>query len=133
MAYATMDGIVPFDQGDYVAFADEDGKVKTGLAHASKDNNVMVHDFNTDKSQQIDPYQVICSAVITDDDGSITVGNLSTKHGTDILGYFRKLYGDNPDFFGKLTRLIRGYSGKVQPTSTNPDINEMLKKAVKSR
>ena len=56
--------------------------------------------------------------------------NISTRHGTEILDYFRKLYGSNPGFFNKLTQLVRNHDGKVQLFDTNPDVNEMLRHTV---
>ena len=80
--------------------------------------------------------QIVCAAQIEDEeeiDLHQMNANISTRQGSKILDYYRKLYGDNPSFFDKLTQLVRSYNGKVQPISTNPDANEMLRQTVRSR
>lgn len=134
MMASQRDGMVAFASGDYAAYASPAGVVRSGMLYESKDG---WHVFDTDSRSRvdIDPMQVLCAADITDETDELNapelMANLSTKQGSDILGYFRKLYGSNPSFFSRLTKLVKDYDGTVQLLDTNPDVNEMLRNNVR--
>ena len=128
------DGTVAYATGDFAAFATNAGKVQTGLLYED-DRGLQVFDYERRTHSKLDPKQIICSADITEDEEELDLeelrANMSTKQGSEILNYYRKLYGSNPAFFNKLSQLVRNHDGKVQLNDTNPDVNEMLQRVVR--
>ena len=128
------DGKVAYASGDFAAYASETGTVRTGFLYETADG-LRVCDYDRKAQVEIRPEQIVCSADITDEEEEIDLeelqANISTRQGTEILNYFRKLYGSNPSFFNKLTQLVRNHDGKVQLHDTNPDVNEMLQRVVR--